>query len=111
MVAPAPNTMLLGSFFSASISSLRFFQGASARTVMAGLREGANAERYATEPFYIDQAGRWWPPAVAEAGDITPVQYRTGITDSDPGDGPGYGRGGYARRTGVSVGRARSSAA
>ncbi len=37
-------------------------------------------------------------PAVAEAGDITPVQYRTGITDSDPGDGPGYGRGGYRGR-------------
>ncbi|MFN9644761.1 MAG: D-alanine--D-alanine ligase family protein [Cyanobacteriota bacterium] len=39
----------------------------SARTVMGGLRDGANAERYDTRPYYIDQAGRWWPPAVAEA--------------------------------------------
>ncbi|MBP0465687.1 hypothetical protein J5Y09_17300 [Roseomonas sp. PWR1] len=34
-------------------------------------------------------------PMAAEAGDVTPVQYRTGITDADPGDGPGFGRGGY----------------
>jgi D-alanine-D-alanine ligase len=39
----------------------------SARTVMGGLREGANADRYDPRPFYIDQGGRWWPPAVAEA--------------------------------------------
>lgn len=41
--------------------------------------------------------------STARAIEPTPVQYRTGITDSDPGDGPGYGRGGYrgAPRTGV----------
>jgi D-alanine-D-alanine ligase len=39
----------------------------SARTVMGGLREGANAERYDVRPFYIDPVGRWWPPAVADA--------------------------------------------
>jgi D-alanine-D-alanine ligase len=38
----------------------------SASTVMGGLREGANAERYDVRPFYIDRAGRWWPSAVAE---------------------------------------------
>ena len=39
----------------------------SATTVLGGLRSGANAERYDVRCFYIDQAGRWWPPAVAEA--------------------------------------------
>jgi D-alanine-D-alanine ligase len=39
----------------------------SAATVAAGLRSGANRERYRVEPFYIDRQGRWWPPSVAEA--------------------------------------------
>jgi D-alanine-D-alanine ligase len=39
----------------------------SARTVLGGLREGGNLERYDTRPFYIDPEGRWWPPAVAES--------------------------------------------
>jgi D-alanine-D-alanine ligase len=39
----------------------------SAVTVLAGLRSGANAERYDVRPFYIDREGRWWPQAVAEA--------------------------------------------
>ena len=34
----------------------------------------------------------------AQALEPTPVQYRTGLTDADPGDGPGYGRGGYRGR-------------
>ncbi|MEB3300947.1 MAG: D-alanine--D-alanine ligase family protein [Cyanobacteriota bacterium] len=38
----------------------------SAATVLAGLRSGANAERYRVSCFYIDRLGRWWPPAVAE---------------------------------------------
>ncbi len=38
----------------------------SANTVIAGLREGANGERYEVRPYYIDRDGRWWPPAVAE---------------------------------------------
>ncbi len=37
----------------------------------------------------------------AEALEPTPVQYRTGITDNDPSDGPGYGRGGGRPRTGI----------
>lgn len=38
----------------------------------------------------------------ARALEPTPVQYRTGITDSDPSDGPGYGRGYRGRaRTGL----------
>ncbi len=38
----------------------------SAATVLAGLGRGANAERYRLSCFYIDQRGRWWPPAVAQ---------------------------------------------
>ena len=38
----------------------------SAATVVAGLRSGANRERYQVDAFYIDRQGRWWPPAVAE---------------------------------------------
>ncbi|MFN9547508.1 MAG: D-alanine--D-alanine ligase family protein [Cyanobacteriota bacterium] len=38
----------------------------SASTVLGGLRSGANAERYDVRGFYIDRAGRWWPPNVAE---------------------------------------------
>jgi D-alanine-D-alanine ligase len=38
----------------------------SAATVLGGLRGGENAERYDVRCFYIDRAGRWWPPAVAE---------------------------------------------
>jgi hypothetical protein len=30
------------------------------------------------------------------------VRYRTGYTDADPSDGPGYGRGGARYRTGRS---------
>jgi hypothetical protein len=37
----------------------------------------------------------------AQALEPTPVQYRTGITDADPGDGAGYGRGGARRGTGI----------
>ena len=38
----------------------------------------------------------------AEALDPTPVQYRSGITDSDPNDSPCYGRGYRGRpRTGI----------
>jgi D-alanine-D-alanine ligase len=39
----------------------------SARTVIGALRGGVNSERYAVSCFYIDRAGRWWPPTVAEA--------------------------------------------
>ncbi|MFM7266457.1 MAG: D-alanine--D-alanine ligase family protein [Cyanobium sp.] len=39
----------------------------SAATVVAGLRSGANRERYLVDAFYIDRQGRWWPPSVAEA--------------------------------------------
>jgi D-alanine-D-alanine ligase len=39
----------------------------SARTVLAALRSGANADRYAPRLFYIDRQGRWWPEAVAGA--------------------------------------------
>lgn len=38
----------------------------SAQTVLGGLRAEANASRYDVRCFYIDPAGRWWPPAVAE---------------------------------------------
>jgi D-alanine-D-alanine ligase len=38
----------------------------SAATVLAALGRGANAERYRVSCFYIDQRGRWWPPAVAQ---------------------------------------------
>jgi len=37
----------------------------------------------------------------AEALEPTLVQYRTGLTDADPGDGPGFGRGGARRGTGI----------
>jgi D-alanine-D-alanine ligase len=39
----------------------------SAATVARGLASGANAERYRTRCFYIDQQGRWWGPELAEA--------------------------------------------
>ena len=39
----------------------------SAITVVGALRRGANADRYRLSCFYIDQQGRWCPPAVAEA--------------------------------------------
>ena len=39
----------------------------SAITVVGALRRGANADRYRLSCFYIDQQGRWWPQAVAEA--------------------------------------------
>lgn len=44
--------------------------------------------------------------APAAAIEPTPVQYRTGLSDSDPGDAPGYGRGGYRGRprTGINDG-------
>lgn len=38
----------------------------SAATVIGALRRGANPGRYRLSCFYIDRAGRWWPPAVAE---------------------------------------------
>ena len=38
----------------------------SAATVAAGLRSGANAERYSVASFYIDRQGRWWGPELAE---------------------------------------------
>ncbi|MEB3333474.1 MAG: D-alanine--D-alanine ligase family protein [Cyanobacteriota bacterium] len=38
----------------------------SAITVLAGLRSGANGERYDVRAFYIDRQGRWWPPSVAD---------------------------------------------
>jgi hypothetical protein len=41
---------------------------------------------------------------VAPPGQVyAPARVRTGLTDADPGDGPGQGRGGYAgsRRTGL----------
>ena len=38
----------------------------SAATVLAGLKGGANAGRYRVSCFYIDEQGRWWPPAVAQ---------------------------------------------
>ncbi len=37
----------------------------SARTVLRGLRDGANADRYSVSCFYIDRLGGWWPEAVA----------------------------------------------
>jgi len=39
----------------------------SAITVVGALRRGVNTDRYHLSCFYIDQQGRWWPPAVAEA--------------------------------------------
>ena len=39
----------------------------SAITVLKALQSGANAQRYQVDCFYIDEHGRWWPPAVAEA--------------------------------------------
>ncbi len=39
----------------------------SARTVLGGLRSGANARRYRVSCFYIDREGRWWPETVAAA--------------------------------------------
>ncbi|MEB3243844.1 MAG: D-alanine--D-alanine ligase family protein [Cyanobacteriota bacterium] len=38
----------------------------SAATVLSGLRDGANGERYRVRCFYIDRLGRWWPPQVAD---------------------------------------------
>ncbi len=37
----------------------------SAATVAAGLRSGANQQRYTLRCFYIDRQGRWWPPLIA----------------------------------------------
>ncbi|WP_216900973.1 D-alanine--D-alanine ligase family protein [Synechococcus sp. CCY 9618] len=39
----------------------------SARTVLRGLRSGANSGRYRVSCFYIDRRGTWWPEAVAAA--------------------------------------------
>ncbi|MEB3172962.1 MAG: D-alanine--D-alanine ligase family protein [Cyanobacteriota bacterium] len=39
----------------------------SAATVAAGLRSGANAQRYRLSAFYIDQQGRWWGERLATA--------------------------------------------
>jgi D-alanine-D-alanine ligase len=39
----------------------------SARTVLGGLRSGANAQRYRVSCFYIDRQGGWWPDGVAAA--------------------------------------------
>ncbi|MCP9771418.1 D-alanine--D-alanine ligase [Synechococcus sp. Tobar12-5m-g] len=39
----------------------------SAITVLKALQSGANAQRYQVRCFYIDEVGRWWPPAVADA--------------------------------------------
>jgi D-alanine-D-alanine ligase len=39
----------------------------SARTVVSGLRQGKNADRYRLSCFYVDRRGTWWPPEVAEA--------------------------------------------
>ena len=39
----------------------------SAATVAAGLRRGANAQRYQLRCFYIDQQGRWWGGDLAAA--------------------------------------------
>ncbi|MEX1317595.1 MAG: D-alanine--D-alanine ligase family protein [Synechococcaceae cyanobacterium] len=39
----------------------------SAATVARGLRQGANGGRYALRCFYIDPAGRWWGPELADA--------------------------------------------
>jgi hypothetical protein len=36
--------------------------------------------------------------APAAAIEPTPAQYRTGLSDADPNDAPGYGRGGYRGR-------------
>jgi len=38
----------------------------SAITVIGALRSGPNAARYEVKPYYIDQRGHWWPPALAE---------------------------------------------
>jgi D-alanine-D-alanine ligase len=60
----------------------------SAITVIGGLREGANAQRYDVRPFYIDRAGRWWPPAVAEAvlaSGSAPEVPPPGAADARPG--------------------------
>ena len=38
----------------------------SAATVLRGLRSGANACRYSVRCFYIDTAGRWWGPELAD---------------------------------------------
>lgn len=54
----------------------------SARTVLRGLRSGANAERYRVSTFYIDRGGRWWPDTVAAA------VLERGVP-AEPGDLPG----------------------
>lgn len=54
----------------------------SARTVLRGLREGANAGRYRVRCFYIDRRGGWWPEAVAAA------VLERGLP-AEPGDLPG----------------------
>jgi D-alanine-D-alanine ligase len=65
-MADAPSSTRVGLVFGGASGehavSLR-----SAVTVLAGLRSGANAERYDVRCFYIDRLGCWWPPAVAEA--------------------------------------------
>ena len=38
----------------------------SARTVVSGLRQGKNADRYRLSCFYVDRRGTWWPPEVAD---------------------------------------------
>ena len=39
----------------------------SARTVLTGLTQGENRDRYAVIPVYIDRDGRWWGEAIAQA--------------------------------------------
>jgi D-alanine-D-alanine ligase len=62
----APSSTLVGLVFGGA-SGEHAVSIRSAQTVLAGLRDEANAQRYKTLCFYIDRLGRWWPPDIAEA--------------------------------------------
>lgn len=63
----------------------------SAATVLAALRQGANADRYGVRCFYIDPSGRWWGQDVADAV----LQAGTPARPEDLGAGPRPGFQGF----------------
>jgi len=69
----------------------------SAKTVVSGLRQGKNADRYRLSCFYVDRKGTWWPPEVAEAvlNEGSPPASEIGRTPSPPTDDSPPSRGGF----------------
>lgn len=65
MSAPCPASICVGLIFGGD-SGEHAVSIRSAATVAAGLRSGANADRYRLSCFYIDRKGRWWGAQLAD---------------------------------------------